>query len=498
MQHRSYLTQVLLNYFDEKDVRVREGPATLDAQLLNGFAGSMEDLLSTLQREFDGRKLSTVPLNIDHEGIYYRVQIPASEPIGDEGPSLVQATFGSGWKTLAKYDDTLPIPVSAELDSNRQVVPLSSPILNTVSGSGVFSSPFALSIPNKLWCSVSGLVDFSMPVTVQLEGHTYPLPADQQNAISGETLIVRANGMLRTSRIWSDITSISVFGAGPDVQFSFLMFPAGIDIDAARPYSHPHYREVSFDRYFRIDSGLLQEVYHRNSFADWDRIQSYLLEPDSISSLAVEPNTNGMYLANDSTLFYIDRREPMPSRLDQTAISADPLYTLQVSYDYMRPGSSRSVVLKPIPGRSSAKMTAYRLTVQLPDGTFKIIIPEGGLADYTSDGGWRRVMTSQPVIFPLIFGTGNYVFTLECTDSSGAYTRDPVPYENFGLTRLASLDVSTLVPQVAGLCFDAFQRLWLWTGLHLVPVRFRYDAYVWDTASRSVYLTDRFSKVRIS
>src|ERR1035441_10631606 len=75
---RSHLTQGLLNYFDETDARVRETANTLDAQLLNTAAVSLEAHQLRVQREVDGRFLATCPLNLDNLGIYYRVQIPVN------------------------------------------------------------------------------------------------------------------------------------------------------------------------------------------------------------------------------------------------------------------------------------------------------------------------------------------------------------------------------------------------------------------------------------
>lgn len=51
---------------------------------------------------------------------------------------------------------------------------------------------------------------------------------------------------------------------------------------------------------------------------------------------------------------------------------------------------------------------------------------------------------------------------------------------------------------IQGLGFDYRQRLWAWTGDFLVPLQCEYDAYLYDEASRALYMTDPCEKVRLS
>jgi hypothetical protein len=51
---------------------------------------------------------------------------------------------------------------------------------------------------------------------------------------------------------------------------------------------------------------------------------------------------------------------------------------------------------------------------------------------------------------------------------------------------------------IQGLGFDYRQRLWAWTGDFLVPLQCEYDAYLYDEASRTLYMTDPCEKVRLS
>src|ERR1039457_666235 len=72
----SYLTQVLLNYYDETDIRVRTYPFTIDAQIFNLAANALEDLSLRYGREVNARFLETTPIQLDNQGVYYGARLP--------------------------------------------------------------------------------------------------------------------------------------------------------------------------------------------------------------------------------------------------------------------------------------------------------------------------------------------------------------------------------------------------------------------------------------
>src|SRR3569833_3380919 len=69
---RSHQTTLMTNYFDEKDVRVRRGRYTVDAQLLNAAARGIEMAGLRINREIGAATLHSVPSNIDHGGWYWK------------------------------------------------------------------------------------------------------------------------------------------------------------------------------------------------------------------------------------------------------------------------------------------------------------------------------------------------------------------------------------------------------------------------------------------
>ena len=94
--------------------------------------------------------------------------------------------------------------------------------------------------------------------------------------------------------------------------------------------------------------------------------------------------------------------------------------------------------------------------------------------------------------------TGTYVFSVECGDVNNIVSADHFPYANLPLNTVKQLDISGIVPAVAGIAYDSRGRLWIWTGDFAVPVSFCYDAYVLDSCSMNLFLTDAFDGVRIS
>ena len=87
---------------------------------------------------------------------------------------------------------------------------------------------------------------------------------------------------------------------------------------------------------------------------------------------------------------------------------------------------------------------------------------------------------------------------MECIDQTGHRNDDRFPYLHASLSPMMALDTSRVAPTVAGVMFDSRERLWIWTGDLLIPARLRYDAYVYDTDSNSIFLTDSYEEVSIA
>jgi len=242
--YRSHRTQVLLNYFDITDRRVREEPYTIDAQLLNTAAIALDDSQQRIAREIASRTLATCPTGIDNRGVYYMVKLPNDFPLAP-GQTLLNQVIGtitSGSTSqnivIQPYDDRLPVPTGYIADSSQAQVPMTCPVLFDVTGSGDATvsiwnpqslGPFSLPIPNILTFWVEGVQGSQMSLSIFVQGEEYPLPvwADQQEGASetitasnegvfirpaasrrvSDLLVVRLKYFTRVFPLWFDLIS---------------------------------------------------------------------------------------------------------------------------------------------------------------------------------------------------------------------------------------------------------------------------------------------------
>lgn len=318
--HRSHLTQEMQNYFDEKDVRTREMPWTLEAQLLNAAACSLEESQVRVGREIDARFRDRVPLNIDNGGNWYRVQLPA----GVASVSKVEGKRDGFWRELPVYDDLLPVPAGIEFDGRRTAVRLADPVLFTFIGTGLpqVVSGFPMPVPNRLHFWLEGADEGYVPATVVIEGCSHPRPfGSRSEAGAAELVVLEDAGPAATRRTWDEITRITVRGLPAGVSLKCCLFPFAfpVDADPMRPYVHPAYRDARFRRGWRAEGNVVREVYFANRWTGWEHVFSYAAS--GIVSLAVEPNTYGLLAASGRNLLYADRREPAPDNLYRTALS---------------------------------------------------------------------------------------------------------------------------------------------------------------------------------
>ena len=500
MTHHSNKTQAWQNYFDHRDPRSRELPFALDGQLLNAAACSLEESETRLQREIDAQTLAGCPSNLDNQGLYFRNTVPISLQVSPTGPSLVEGLRDGAYISLQAYDDTLPVPTGIEGDFARTAVACSSPMLFTYSGTGLpqSSGPLTLAIPNRLCLMVSDLGDSASTVQIILSGHTFPRGYWAGDLLpQNEALAVTDEGLYSTQKIWQSIDDIQVIGLpdGATLQVLLFVFGCAYQPDDLRPLSLAEYRDQVFRRYWTLNGQVLNEVYAVNRWSGFEVSQSYQLLADMLG-FAVEPNTYGLFTHDGKTLYYSDRREPLPSSLNRAVITAEPMYSLRLAYDQTQTGPGRAVTIHVIPHESAGQMFRCRLSVDTPNGGSYAVTTNGTLAPLSGPAGW--LFGSLPDISLLLPWLGTYVFTLECADVVGNTTADVQVYANLALAPLAQLDTSALAPQIAGLGFDARQRPWIWTGTELVPVKFRYDAFVYDAGTRSVYTTDKYDTVRLT
>lgn len=497
MPHRSHLTAVLTNYFDATDTRTREHPWTLEAQLLNGVACSLEESEARVAREIAAVRRGQTPLNLDNRGLWYRAQLP----YGVSAPSRVVGVRAGVPVDLQPYDDYLPLPSGVEADRARSIAAWDGAPLFALAGDSLpgESGPLALAIPNTLYVYVSGLGDYAGAVELAVEGHRHPRTYwASASAPVTEILDIPEEGCWATGGTWESIVNLTVrnLPAGAALEVHLLPMRLPFQPDPGRPFTDPALRESQFPRAWRVRGQLLEEIYFAGRFAGQVVVQAYYAGT-ALRGLAVEPYTPGLLAASSAGLHYLDRREPVPEGLARAALTEEPLYGLEVSYDATLPGDRRHVVVTPVAYAAAANLVQWRYWVQAPDGEHWALTPAGELAPYASNLGWARgVPPAVRLALPNSL-CGTWLFALETIDRTGHRASDRFPYLHAAFDPLAVLDTSSLVPQLDGVAFDSRARLWLWSAGLLVPARLRYDAYVYDAASNSLFLTEKYDELRL-
>jgi len=512
--YKSHLTQVLLNCFDPKDVRVAQQPYTIDSQMLNLAACARESTNMRVSREINAANPMKVPLNIDNMGRYFMAALPPSLDLTNTVsastilPVLhsVTGTLGSQTITLTPFDDTLPIPTGILVDTTRSSVPLSNAVMIRMTGSldsynnplTQQSGPLVMPIPNNItfWLDNMGVNTGSIEILIT--GELYPRPVwTQQRSTYQESLVTTVSQGAFTSDLrWEVIDNITVRGMPNGATLTCWCFPFNLPAcpDPDRPYVNHAYRDENIPRYWKIQGNLLSEVYIRGLDTGLEICNTYSTDLDLVD-VVVEPNTYGLFAVTESSIIYIDRREPLPTNLTATAIQVQPVCGINAHLDTSKdPSQQRWVNLLPVL-YTGAQILKYRWSVLDPNGTQYSITNSGAFTSFKVSFGWRSGYPTKHT-FPLI-NTGTYTITLECQDITGAITKESVLYNNLALAPQVSLPVP-FVPQVAGICFDSFDQAWIWTGSYAIPVMFTYDSYILDIANQAIYVTKNYDSIEVT
>jgi len=508
MAFRSYKSQEMQNYFDHADVRSRENPFSLEAQLLNLAAVPIENLMLRISRELN--QTLHVPTNIDNGGVYYGARIPKSLITSDTQDSL-NSVIGYRNNTstnLSVYDDTLPVPAGVRVDGSVAPVPLPNPLMFTVIGEGVgltqsyatqTVNPGEFPIPNvlTLWMDQIGFT--ATTVKVSITGEVYPQPAwVVERTKTVENLILTKEGIATTRNRWSSIDSIIVRNLPVGIRLRGWSIPFNLPAapDQAMPFVDPSYRDILYPRYWQISNSesLLYEMFMAAGYSGLTPCNSHAIS-DTLVDVTVEPNTYGVYAASGNKIYYADRREVQPNLIG-TGISMEPPYGLRVDLDQAKLGPTRYAILSSVPFANSANLFQARFIMKDPSGTQWAILPDGSLAPFMKDAGWREVPT-RSVTIPML-QTGDYSFTIQCQDLNGVLTYDTIPYHNSIFTPLASIDISNVVDNVQGMTFDSYGTLWVWTGEFALAMKIVYNGYVLDTASATIYTTEQWDSLTVS
>jgi len=490
-----------------------------------------------MRREIVGRYPATCPLNLDNRGVYTRARLPVGFVLDTDADGNLQlpvgtaayGTRGTQILPLPVFDDTLPVPTRIELDSQRQPVPMTNPVLwqspeivsqnpvapQVLEGVPLEASLGVLTLPNRLSIWIDQLGAYQGSVTIQMQGEPAPRVLwAGQGRIKSETVTTSSEGLVRSSTVWATVTSLLVYGLPAGATLTVYGIEIGLPQvpDPDRPYIDPRFRDVDFDRYWQIDSDPLHgdwvnELYYENRDVGLGVTQSYQ-SAQGLAQLVVEPNTFGMFgfrprndaLNTPPTVFYFDRRERLPGSLASAALTVEPYFGLDVRFNVFQ-RTPRGVLLCPVPYGGASNTCNWRLLVEIPGGAGPLSYGQD------SNGVWGLGLLDEklwqsgalPKEIPFALGVaGTYVFTLETRGADGTVTTDSYPYANLALSALPQSGIPLPGFVLVGIGFDCRHQLWGWTGDKLLPLALHYDAYLFDADSLSLYLTDPFDGVLIA
>jgi hypothetical protein len=512
--YKSHRQQVLQNYFDSKDVRTRENTVSIDGQLLGCAACALDDANLRYARELKSLQLSYCPTNIDNNGIYYSTSLDPNYAVASDATqlnSLVGTNHSGSNITINPYDDTLPVPAGYILDSKRTAIKVLNPLLTSFTGSGdnqtgdylIFDNLINQTIPitNRLSFWLDNTFHNSLLVQIAVYGTKFPQnPWNISVTNEVEMVTITSEGYASTIAAWVYISHIEVRGIPPggilkcySIDFNLPAAP-----DSQRPVCLAGFRSQTFDRYWQVSSSenLLEEVYQLDSLSGLVYQQSYNLS-SPISCVTIEPNTWGGVLAGGTTLYYFDVREPMPD-LSATALTAAPDYGLDVFYDVSLSGSSRNIIIRPIPYNFTTTIIQYRIIVKQPNGVSVVILSDGSYVNYSGNAGWQS--GAPETLTMLLDQVGTYQITLQCLDTDNKVTSDVFPYINFDMSAIVkgSYDLSNLVVNIEGIAYDFLGSLWIYDGVWATPIIPYYNGYILDPIGRIIYMTDKWESVTYS
>lgn len=503
----SHKVQEMLNYYDVNATRLRTYPYTVDAQILNIAGNAMEDLDLRYQREVKARFLTNCPLHLDNQGLYTAARLPNTFTPPDEGTNpplnLVTGLRQGQWSTLPLYDDRVPTATRISIDTTRKVTAFSAAqIFDWISDGRIqylLTPALTLPIPSKLSLWLDGL-NAPGAIDILITGIAYPRSAWQsRRTLTSETVSYRqAEGLLTTRTVWYSIESIVVRNAPVGAHLAVWHMPFNLPsvLDAARPYTHSNYRGKLFDRYWTRAGNWLNETFYGGTSVGFANVTSYGI-PEPIEDIAIDPSAYTLLAVSTSKLYTIDRRAVMPGRLELTAITSDPVFSVNVVSDPGTPSATaRYVEFQVLAHDAETTPRSFRFILEDPNGGVVCVDAKGNFITYSGGSGWSSG-APRNVTIPLQV-EGTYVVTLESIDMAGLLTADRFPYPNLNVNVVSTLDLTTILPEAKGIARDSLEQLWIWTGTYAIPVQLHFDAYIYDSNSRTVFLTDPFEQVKVA
>ena len=334
-----------------------------------------------MRRELDARSFPTMPLALDNEGGCGTPPACPRTRRPSPGSRDCVPTSGWTWRLTTIWPRCLP-GLSSTSAGSRSLAPRSN---SSPCREARRSPPGRWFCPFPIACGCGSTI---------LSWHPSPAKSGRKavrDPWSGEpsTESILVTGPWAQSRtVWESLDLVAVSGLPEGAVLHGCLFPAAFPYqpDPMRPFVHPAFRGQRFKRYWTASGNLAKEVYYAPNQGSFETVQIY---SQPCQGLAIEPSTFGMLYFAGRTVYYTDRREPMPAKLSRAVLTEEPLYGLDLARDTER--EDRPVAsIRTVAYAGAGQVIQSRFLVEFPDGTVNVLTPEGALLPMSGSAGWRR------------------------------------------------------------------------------------------------------------
>lgn len=546
MNHKSYTTQRLLNRLPPWTT-ARKYQHSLAQQLLNPVGNELEHLHGKSTDAKRNRYLTTA--NLDALDVSYVVRLPSTFDFGTDQsntgnplylPPTITGTLADGTEVDVEAVESLEefhaAATPTRVEDLGESVSLSLILIATQIQSLAAGVLNTIPVSSRLYVTVSGGTQF----TDTSRNSPYAFLLFTGKTARGldevERIIIPYNGVFRTRKIWSELTSVQYFGIAPattTIEIAALGFNMATETDPYRLFVEPATEKLlyhglgtqtygSTHKYMTMIANTLSDLYGGIDTQQIVREMELGYISDAfanitLNDIALQPFTNRLLGIDDYSLYVFDSDESVSDNrgLGQKTSGAMMIISAD-SYNYVR---DESATFRPFWRRPIKRIYRNRWTLTTPSGTKRhIAIGASTAAVVLGDTGWIYNRTYTELVFGPFDATdgtvvskqeftiqltkkGTYLLTLEVDYADGTKEKDIVPLHVHSKTAEAVLTLPTGLQNLDGIAFDADQYLWFLEEGGAVDTiykaRLATDTAIIDWRNKIIYLHEDYASVKI-
>jgi hypothetical protein len=387
----------------------------------------------------------------------------------------------------------------------------------TVGSSPILSGLGLPHLPGKLYIKISGGTRFIRQTNNELVRCLVTIEGTSRKGLDEEeTLVFLKDDVLPTSKEWTSLKSVKVYGLEPS--------SATIAIYSAR-FNLPPYPD--FYNLFHGSSGNKIDTWWNarpslSGSSVIEVVRESLEDPravvlgfsvrnpvrsivagsmaDPVQDLAVQPFSSFLWLCGGQYVAMYNQALSYPNFKGLTKKVYDSEVRIEASSTYQDLDETNDLYFRLV--RATKDIAKSRITYSLPDGTSYGIVngvqvaPSGNL---WVDGMLDQTNIQQPFSLPAPAQQGAYIITLEVVFTDGTSTCDQRVVTVDSTPALTYFNVSAIIPSGAtGIDFDSDGQLWVLGGNGTkYQLEFAYDNMLVDYDQKVIYLRDEFTALNV-